>query len=198
MNSPASSKWGALFTEHYPGGGGATEEVERLVPLLKAVIALSTTLRHPGLEDSARMKATAMSQCKTVFKLTWTVGIRSGAEVKLLTDRRQSFLRVMAEQGGEALSVRDAALDLADVLMGEMLNPIAALTRKTLGGTAEQADGLLADMVYALATEQKEASRGADNQREDARVVRCVPAAAGGGSRANRPDRPPAGREGVG
>ena len=119
--------------------------------------------------------------------------------MELLTDRRQSFLKVMAEQGGEALSVRDAALDLADVLMGELLNPIAALTRKTLGGTAEQVDGLLAAMVYALATEQKEAPRGSDNtQREGARVARCVSWAAGGGSRANRPDRPPAGREGVG
>ncbi len=38
MNSPASFKWGALFTEHYPGGGGAQAEVERLVPLLKALI----------------------------------------------------------------------------------------------------------------------------------------------------------------
>ncbi len=41
LNSPASSQWGALFNEHYPGGGGAQTEVERLVPLLKAVIALS-------------------------------------------------------------------------------------------------------------------------------------------------------------
>ncbi len=69
----------------------------------------------------------------------------------------------MAEQGGDVLSVRDAALDLAEVLMGEMLNPIAALTRKTLGGTAEQADGLLAAMVYSLATEEKEAPRGPDD-----------------------------------
>ena len=88
--------------------------------------------------------------------------------MELLTDRRQSFLKVLAEQGGGALSVRDAALDLAEVLMGEMLkNPIAALTRKTLGGTAEQADG-------------------------------CVSLAVGGGLRAKRPDRPPAVREGVG
>ncbi len=69
MNSPASSKWGALFTERYPGGGGAQAEVERLVPLLKAVIALAITLRHPGLEDSARMKVTAKNQRKTVFQL---------------------------------------------------------------------------------------------------------------------------------
>ncbi len=65
--------------------------------------------------------------------------------------------------------------------MGEiMLNPIAALTRKTLGGTAEQADGLLAAMVYALATEQKESSRGSEGstQRDVSRAVRCVSPAA--------------------
>jgi hypothetical protein len=144
------------------------------------------------------MKATAKSQCKTVFQLTWTVGIRRGPEVELLTDRRQSFLNVMAEQGGEARSVRDAALDLAEVLMGEMLNPIAALTRKTLGGTAEQADGLLAAMVYALATEQKEAPRGPDSTLPEAAREARISLAGGGGMRVNRLDRPPAVREGVG
>ena len=98
------------------------------------------------------------------------------------------------------MSVRDAALDLAEVLMGEMLNPIAALTWKTMEGTAEQADGLLAAMVYSLATEAKEAPRGPEDSthREAARVVQCISLVGGGGSRANRPDRPPAVREGVG
>ena len=145
------------------------------------------------------MKATAKSQCKTVFQLTWTVGIRRGPEVELLTARRQSLLKVMAEQGGDVLSVRDSALDLAEVLMGDMMNPIAALTRKMLGGTAEQADGLLAAMVYSLATEEKEAPRGPEDstQLDVARAVRCVSLAAGGGVRTNVPDRPPAVREGV-
>ncbi len=81
-----------------------------------------------------------------------------------------------------------------------MLNPIAALTRKTLGGTEEQADGLLASMVYAIATEQKEPPRGSEGstQRDASRAVRCVSAVAGGGVRADRLDPPSVTREGVG
>ncbi len=69
-----------------------------------------------------------------------------------------------------------------------------------MGGTAEQADGLLAAMVYSLATEEKEAPRGPEDSthRDAARVVQCISLVGGGGSRANRPDRPPAVREGVG
>ena len=168
-----------------------TGEPLHLVPLLKAVIALSTIFRHSGLEDSARMKATAKRQCKTVFQLTWTVGIRKGPEVELLTDRRQSFLTALAEQGGGALSARDAALDLAEVLMGEMLNPIAALTRKTLGGTAEQADGLLAAMVYVLATEQKSPCGSEDSTQREVARVRCVSVVAGGGGTGRWAGLPP-------
>jgi hypothetical protein len=144
------------------------------------------------------MKATAKRQCKTVFQLTWTVGIRRGHEVDLLTERRRSFLKAMDALGGEALLVRDAALDLAEVLMGEMLNPIAALARKTMGGTAEQADGLLAAMVYSLAKEEAPRGPGDNTQRDGARVARCVPLAVGGGLRTNLPDPPPTVREGVG
>ncbi len=74
------------------------------MPLLKAVIALATIFRHPGLEDSARLKATAKKQCKSVSQLAWTVGIRKGPEVEMLTDRRQRLFTALAEQVGAEVS----------------------------------------------------------------------------------------------
>ena len=62
------------------------------------------------------MKAIAKKQCKTLSQLAWTVGIRKGPEVEMFTDRRQSFLTALEQQGGGSLAVRDAALDLAEVL----------------------------------------------------------------------------------
>ena len=98
--SPAApvvnSKWNELTLKHYPDAGDAAAGVDRVVPLLKAMIGLS---RHLQISTTAtRWAATARTECTAVAQLAWTVGIRSGPEIAAFAAGSMRLQRAMGEK----------------------------------------------------------------------------------------------------
>ena len=127
--------------------------------------------------------------------------MRAGPEIELFVAASKRLHTAMAgKRAGGAQAVLSSARELAGVITGELLSPVAAMTLKALGGTEDQADGLLAAIVDLIDAEVTGRDSGPEGGTKRGHPPLCLSANSPvrGPGRATRPAPPTEVREGIG